>query len=1231
MKKWLKISLFFLLFVVLTAYFLFLYLVPRIDISPYVDILKKTVKETTDLNLDIGNVKIYTTPYLSAGIEATDIVVSLPDNSTVAAVPYLKGGISLPQLLLLNVKVDKLLVYKPVVDIEIVNKNEFKFVKTIEKVLSDIEKNKSEDTVVVETEAPPILNWIRINVPNIDIRYYRFYIADLASKDYLLFEGDRAKIGYFNGKSVKVKTEGGLYLNKDKHVSVNLALDTYIPEKGELDEEDDPEARMEVQLVNPVDIYKKYGLKGDIEGKIKLRENKMSGFLNLENLTLKVGNCQIPKSYFKTKLSGKNFFIDTSLAIKENQKLNVNGKVKLSKYPHFNLNIFSNGVYFNDLIVLSKELLDSLGIKNNLAQIEGRGYFIADATIKTNSRKFDSNGSIKVKNGAIINKNANLSISDVNLDVLFDNCLKISDGSLKINDGLIKLSAFIDKDTNTDVSLSASKIPVPALYRGFAPQEIKNQINITSGDVSTKATVKGKLKKFVSDFDVSLDNFILTDKLQTLILSNKKFDISGNYDKKLSVKVKNQGFQVSQPYIKASVKDDLIEVSYLDDNLELKPTQFRLNSNSVLTAKGSILDCSISPEIDFKFDGNFYANELKTLLGPSAAPFIDSKGVISFIGNFAGNERKQTARVQIASNSNNYITPVHIKRILNGQSIIQFLADFKGNRIKIKNSGLYSRTYSKDLTEDYDLNLSGMDEIIKLTGTIANLDRANPSINLLKLTSKPLSFSLAGFPNSNIDLNTNINVFGNLNSPRTKGHIIAKNIVIPDLKLNANQMSATMNGKQAKLATDGLILNESDLKLTSDLDLSKIPLIWLRNLKITSNNLDADKLMVVSNNLLSMIPADPTPKAPADIPAVIASGNFDIKNLKSGNIEPKNTKGDIKLYKNVLSINNLQTDVFKGKVNGKADINILDYNMAVKVRGESMDVDEALVVLANMKDTLSGELSFDTDIKLQGLEYEQQVKSLDGVFNFKIKDGQAGPFSKVENIFLSENLRESTFFNSAFGSVITSAVSVDTSRFKELLGTIYFNKTGIAKIDPITMQGNALCLKIGGEMDILGNTLDAHVRGRLGSMVESMLGPLTNLNPVNIVKATPGLNVVMAKTFSFFCEAISEEEMNRIPSFSKKKSDLSATKFQLILRGDVNKPLGLLKSFKWLVTEEEYAQAEQFVASIPENMPEGVSTLEELKAYQEQLAKEEAESKTFFGKIKKFFKKFIKKKSKEKV
>ena len=107
-----------------------------------------------------------------------------------------------------------------------------------------------------------------------------------------------------------------------------------------------------------------------------------------------------------------------------------------------------------------------------------------------------------------------------------------------------------------------------------------------------------------------------------------------------------------------------------------------------------------------------------------------------------------------------------------------------------------------------------------------------------------------------------------------------------------------------------------------------------------------------------------------------------------------------------------------------------------------------------------------------------------------------------------------------------------------------------------------MSMYIAGKVNLLDNTADLKVRGKLASAFSDKLGPLANLNPINIVKSTPGLNIVLVKTFALFCEEISEEEMKALPPLGEGKSDDNATKFQIKLKGDTRKPLKMIKSFK---------------------------------------------------------------------
>ena len=108
------------------------------------------------------------------------------------------------------------------------------------------------------------------------------------------------------------------------------------------------------------------------------------------------------------------------------------------------------------------------------------------------------------------------------------------------------------------------------------------------------------------------------------------------------------------------------------------------------------------------------------------------------------------------------------------------------------------------------------------------------------------------------------------------------------------------------------------------------------------------------------------------------------------------------------------------------------------------------------------------------------------------------------------------------------------------------------------------------------------VRARMASLISNLLGPIGAINPANLINSAASLNVVTAKAFSLFCEMVPQSEMDMLPSFSNKYVDNSASKFQIVLKGDVAKPLKLVKSFKWLATETEYKDAENYVETLPE-------------------------------------------------
>ena len=91
------------------------------------------------------------------------------------------------------------------------------------------------------------------------------------------------------------------------------------------------------------------------------------------------------------------------------------------------------------------------------------------------------------------------------------------------------------------------------------------------------------------------------------------------------------------------------------------------------------------------------------------------------------------------------------------------------------------------------------------------------------------------------------------------------------------------------------------------------------------------------------------------------------------------------------------------------------------------------------------------------------------------------------------------------------------------------------------------------------------------------------------------------------------EELNQIPEFDTKTDNFNATNFQIVVRGDVAKPLKLVKSFKWLALQDEINKASEFVATLPE--PDSLTeTMADAEAQQAENAKTSTKIKNAFSK-----------------
>ena len=178
MNKW-KIFGFSVLGLSVLFYLCFLFVIPNvIDVNKFKPEVQKIAKEQANLFIDFENAKIITTPLFGAGIKMDNISVKLPDDSILFSADSFKTRLALPSLALLTVKVSCLEINNPLINLEIVNDEQFKVVSLVEDIL-----NKGKEQQLEQVGAPEVQSswfnpaWIRIKVPKVVVNNYNVLVG----------------------------------------------------------------------------------------------------------------------------------------------------------------------------------------------------------------------------------------------------------------------------------------------------------------------------------------------------------------------------------------------------------------------------------------------------------------------------------------------------------------------------------------------------------------------------------------------------------------------------------------------------------------------------------------------------------------------------------------------------------------------------------------------------------------------------------------------------------------------------------------------------------------------------------------------------------------------------------------------------------------------------------------------------------------------------------------------
>lgn len=1199
MNKGLKILGTTLISVVVIFYIVFLLVIP-LAINPvnYKDDIQKAVYDVSGLNFDFEKARIITTPMLAVGLKGENIAVKMPDNKDLFKAKDFTARLSLPSLIFKTVKITYAKADSPQINLDI-NKQgtQYEFVDLLnEKILA----TTNEKTKEVSDEQNAQLENLTIKINKFLLNDYKIAINDRKNNHNLALCGDNFEAS-FNGKHLTVKSDAKVKYDENTNITINADIKTYIP-TIEVNEQKQEETTQEIPFINPVEMFGKFDPKANADIKLSIDEGKklpkIHGHIYITDTTLTLDKVKMPTSYIKADFGGFNVNIDSNLCLTESEKATILGSVNYGNKFNTDMAIKTDKIYLNSILKLSSALLNSLNIKTDLAGISAQGYFQTDLKINTDLKKLQSSGKFILVDASLRDSASGLSLQNIKSNLILDNnTLKIENTEASINGTPFKAEGTIDENSNADVKIYTQNLPLSPLYSTFAPSDIKKAYAIKGGMLNLDVILKGKLTELAPKINTQIKNLFVYDNVNKMSIKNSLCNIDLSTDlKTYKGTISNNNLNISAPLMQINVSNPSVKVNFDDKNITINPSDININGMSKISLKGSVKNYTKKPDIDIFASGSVKASDLKKLAGKDMEPYIKASGNIPLKLLITGNDKKQDIQIRLIGSANNFITPIDFSKAKGKQSAIQVVAELSGDKVTLKDTGLFA-----DANSDIRKPIGGT-QLVNVTGGVI-LDK-NTTLNNIKISSNGTqNVSICAFDKSSLNADMNITVSGTAAAPILKGSVTGSDVNIPQLLTKLSKAGIDLNGKTFNFNLSELNLNGTSLNLNGTGLLDYKPIITLTDLKVASDYLNADKAMKVSEEMAKVPALQPTSSAPADMPVKITSGSINIKKLSSGAIVAENITSGLTMSKNTVYLKKLKADAFEGSINGDVSMNLITSAMKVNVSGSGMNADKTITACAGMKNTVLGTLAFNSDLTLKGATYEEQMRTLNGKADFNVTKGQFLSFGKFENFLMADNIAAISFLATKTGALMNQVAPHNTSSFEQLSGNVTF-KNGLMTISPITSSGKNMSMYITGTLNLVNNYGNMLVLGSISQEISSLLGPLNQLNPVNLLRnSNTTWAAITLGVLNSINQSATPAEMNKIPALTPAQEASTISKFIVKINGNIEKPQSAVKSFRWLSSESQLNEVKtaispvqtitETIKSIPKTKEETVKTIKE--------------------------------------
>ena len=579
--------------ILIGAFLLFLLLpfVLNIFIDKYTPQIVGEINKATGLSSGLEEVKIVTTPKLTAGLKVKKFELYTPLKEPVFIADNFEVKMSLLPILAKNIRIDVIKLDKADFTLKFNKDGDLDLLQ----YLPVQEDSSPKPSSQVEGAMLPFGLKLSNHLPDIHIGGYKVTITD-GNENYVVNGNKTDVTDFIINKSIKLQGSGSIKLKDREHFNFNINVFNKIMPDVELNDmvfnpQVEEKPKTESAKVDVMGILKglyDYNVTANADVNLKTTKESIDGNLKVSNVSI----IDLPVSNADLIFKSNTIDVNSNIYTAKTEISTLNGKITTGKKPYLDMN-FKSDLDISNVLNIVKKVALIFNIQD-LKTLTANGILKADFNIKSDMKTVEAGGFLKIPTAKLYYGQYNVGVDNINADILMtDNNVNIKNVSFSILGQPLKVYGTLTHDAVADIHAAADKLSVKGLLVALGQASLMKDNPISSGTLSMNATIKGKLDKINPVIKLNINNLDLKNKPADirLLAPLTVVDITsdgktfGGAASSSNVKLINPALTVSAPQIKANILPDVIEITQTPVTIEKIKTNISGKITNYLTEK----------------------------------------------------------------------------------------------------------------------------------------------------------------------------------------------------------------------------------------------------------------------------------------------------------------------------------------------------------------------------------------------------------------------------------------------------------------------------------------------------------------------------------------------------------------------------------------------------------------------------------------------------------------------